>query len=465
MNGSSTGIARLAAIVAFILVLAAGLGTVLQRIGVPPTILAGLSAAAILIVGTVAGLGGGTMRLPVFLLGRHDLPIAGVGVILAAVVAAGGATSPIVALAGLGLWAVGTAPVLRRTGAPGLAGALGHLYRNPPLRVLLALLVGVSALLSATTSIGDAAGLLGPILGVSPGQALAIVTAAIALVLAPGGLAGASRATIALGIAAVLAIAGMAVFAMADGRLGSEILMRAAGSAPDAGSVQALAILALVVSPQLALLAPAGSADRSVREGGLWAALSAALLATLSGAIAGLPDAQASANLGQALAGLSAQSCVALASALLATQATGLAFGYELRGRVDRRRHSTSKRFAQVRAFVMASAVTAGLLAHMRPTLAQEWLATCGALLVATVGPPLAMACVLPRPGRWSGLLGAVAGLAVSAMLLEGRLAPGWSLPAAALAGLASGLFVGGAAAFMERRSAPPPPRLDEGSL
>ncbi len=447
--GDVRGLLRAGLATAAALAVAGLVGVVFERLGAPGVVIAGLATTIALLLVVVAGLTGGTMRLPVFLTAGRTLSVAAAALAIGAcAVTAFGASMP-ATVAGLLLAGLLFAPSLRTAGVPGLSGWLGHRFGDPMLRALAALAVAAVAILAASARLGDIGGALAGALGLSRAATALLAGAACALVVLPGGLHGAIRAALcaALVAAACLPVA-TSPASMAD----------AASRLSFTGNTLWLAVAAAAVSPQVAVSV---SACRTPSEARL-ALLGAAVVAGLLG-LALSADGPAG-GLFPAVGAVVLRLSLDMAAALVLLHAAGAALGFELRGRLDRRRHPTSRRFAVLRLVVLCCIVAAAWLSLQDPARLAAMLATATAVLVATVGPPLLIGIVLPRAGRWGGLLACVGGLATVALLLEGRLAPGMDHEGAALAGLAAGLFSGLLPALLIR-GGPRPQPIEDASL
>lgn len=463
MDPHSGHLGRQASLSLFILVAAAALAVVLDRIGVGAAVLVSLALVLVMGVGTGSGLLAGTMRLPVFLTGGGDLPVAAIGLIVAVVVAGDPRVQPLPAMVALALWALLVAPLLRRTGMPGLPGALGHAFDSAIVRVVLSLVVAGWSLLFAASHLANAVQVIAPMLSLGDRAAVALAGALLALVLVPGGLRGGTRMAVGLGLVSVLAATAVVAAGLAGGGLTVSAVLDATAVRAGSGLQQGLALAGLVAAPHLAVVAAAGRSDATVREGGLWGALSAilitaALIATdTSRAPSGLAVLLPMATAGAGLA-------VDLATAGLLLHAAATALGYDLRGPVDRRRHSTSKRFATLRFAALLCIMAACWLALSRAALVSATAAPATAILVGGLGPALLLAMATRAPGRWGGILATATGLVTTAALLSGQVTPAWLPEAAGFAGLAAGLLVGALPAVLARRSAPPM-AMEEGAL
>ncbi|WP_293864869.1 hypothetical protein [uncultured Alsobacter sp.] len=463
MEPQSGHLGRQASLSLFILIVAATLAVVLDRVGVAVAVLVSLALVLVMAVGTVSGLLAGTMRLPVYLTGGGDLPVGAVGLIVAVLVAGEPRLQPVAAMAALALWALFVAPLMRRTGMPGLPGALGHAFGSRVLQVPLAILAAGWCIVFAASHLARAVQVMAPMLSLRDGTAVALAGAMLALVVVPGGLRGGTRMAVSLGLVALLAAAAVVTSGLAGGGLTLSRIVQATAVGTGTGMEQALALAGLVAAPHLAAVAAAGRSAGTVREGGLWGALSSILIAaaliatdttkTPSGLAVLLPMATAGAGL-----------AVDLASAGLLLHAAGVALGYELRGPVDRRRNPMSQRFATVRVAGLTCIVAASILAVWRPALIEAMTGPATALLVAGMGPPLVLAVASRAPGRWGGLLGSTVGLVTTLVLLTGQVMPAWLPEPAGFAGLLFGLVVGLFPALASRRREPAV-TVEEGAL
>ncbi|MCZ8100388.1 MAG: hypothetical protein O9972_21065 [Burkholderiales bacterium] len=447
--GDVRGVLRAGLATAAALAVAGLVGIVFERLGAPGVVIAGLATALVLLLIVFAGLTGGTMRLPVYLTSGRAMSVTAAALAIgasAATALGGGAAAT---TAGLLAAALLFAPALRAAGMPGLAGWLGHRFGDPMLRMLAAFAVAAVAILAASARLGDVGAALAAGLGLPRSVAAMLAAGACALVLLPGGLSGAVRAGLcaALVAAATLPVASSAA-AMADA------VSRVSGT----GDVAWLAVAVAALSPQVAVSV---SACRSPADARL-ALLGAAAVAGVFGialAAGGAPG-----GLFPAVGGVALRLSLDMAAMIALLHAAGAALGYELRGRLDRRRHPTSKRFAVLRLVTLCCIVAAAWLSLQDAARSAAMLSTATAVLVATVGPPLLIGVLVARAGRWGGLLACVGGLATVALLLEGRLAPGVDLEGAALAGLAAGLLAGLLPTLL-MRAAPRPQPVDDASL
>lgn len=442
--------ARAAAGTAVALAVAGLVGVVFERLGAPGPVIAGLATALVLLVIAVAGLTGGTMRFPVFLTaGRTLSPLAGGFAIGGATTTAFGGDTLSTA-AGLVLAALVVAPALRRSGMPGLAGWLGWRFSDPLIRTAAALSVVAVAVLAAAARLADIGVALVSGLGLAPVSALALAAGACAIVVLPCGLRGAVRGAL---CAAVVALAALPV-AISPGALGAA----AAQASGSFGTVAWLGVAAAMLAPHVAV---AASACRSPSDARLSVLAAAAVVVVFGIVLAAGP---APGRLFGTVGAVALRLSLDLAAAVALVAAAGLALGFELRGRLDRRRRPMSRRFATLRLATAAIIVAAAWLAAQDPARLAGAAGIASVILVATVGPPLIIGLATARGGRWSGLLACVGGLATAALLLEGRLAPDVTHEGAALAGLAAGLLAG-LLPVLFVRARPLPPPVDDASL
>lgn len=447
--GDVRGVLRAGLATTAALAVAGLVGVVFERLGAPGAVIAGLATMLVLLLIIVAGLTGGTMRLPVYLASGRAISVtaAALAIGASATTALGGAAAA--TAAGLFLAGLLFASPLRAAGVPGLAGWLGYRFGDPMLRTLAAGAVVAVAILAASARLGDVGAVLAAGLGLPRSVAAMLAATACALVLLPGGLHGAVRAGLsaALVAAATLPVASSAA-AMADAvsriSLTSELAW--------------LGVAVAALSPQVAVSV---SACRSPAD--------ARLALFGAGAVAGLfgfalAASGTSGGLFPAVGGVALRLSLDMAAMIALLHAAGAALGFELRGRLDRRRHPTSKRFAALRLVTLGCIAAAAWLSLQDAARSAAMLSIATAVLVATVGPPLLIGVLVARAGRWGGLLACVGGLSTVALLLEGRLAPGMDLEGAALAGLAAGLLAGLLPTLL-MRAAPRPQTVDDASL
>ncbi len=426
-------------------------GVVFERLGAPGTVIAGLATLLVLVVVAVAGLTGGTMRLPVFLTAGRSMSVAALGLAIGASATTAFGGGPFVTAAGIAVGGLLLAPSLRGAGVPGLAGWLGHRFGDPMVRMLAALCVAAVALLFAAGRLGDIGTALGAGLGLSRPVAVALAAGACALVLLPGGLRGSLRAAL---CAALVALAALPV-ASSAGAIAAAASQGLPGPL-DAAWVAAAA--AVMVSPQVA---QSISACRTPQDARLALLLGACVTAFFG---IGLAAGQSPGGVFPAVGAVALRLSLDMAAAIALLCAAGAALGFELRGPLDRRRHPMSKRFAALRATMALCIIGAAWLATQDAGRLAAIREVATAVLVAGAGPALLIGVMIPRAGRWGGLLACVGGLATVGLLLEGRLAPGMDPAGATLAGLAAGL-VAGLVPTLLMRGSPRLPPVDDASL
>ncbi len=443
------GPVRTVVLVAAGLALAAAAALVFERLGVPAAVIAAVAIALVGVGVAVAGIGGATMRLPVFLAAGRAVPATAAGLVLgASAVTAAGGTAAETAL-GLAVAAIVLAPALRAAGVPGLAGWLGHRFGDPMVRVFAALAVIAFALPAAAARLAELHALVALTLGWGAGANAVVLSLVCAAVLLPGGSAGLARAALSCALVAVVAAA---VAAPAGALYGAAVSSFAA-------PVSFLAVATAALLPQTALAAAMCRTTEEAR-----AAVIGAVVVALGLGI-GLAAPAAAGGLFPALGQASLRLALDLAATLALLHAAGVALGYELRGPLDRRRHSTSKRFATLRAATLACIAAAAWLSTRDLAGLAAVQQTTAALLVAAVGPAVLLGVLVRRAGRWGGIFAAIGGLATAGLLLEGRLAPSIDAGGAALAGLVAGTVAGLIPTLLMRASTPPPPPVEDSLL
>jgi Na+/proline symporter len=444
-----------------VVAVAAPLLVVLERIGVPALLLLGLTASLAMLLVVLGAASGGTMRLPVYLTSGRDLGGVAAGLAFAACLPAP-ASLATVAWQGLalGLAVLVLAPALRRSGAVSIPTFLASRYGGRSLRLVSALLLVPAACVLGAAGLATAARALQSTLPVGAGAALSLCAVAALVVLVPGGGRSLTRAAVVAGFLLVVSAAvvvGLALWAgLLPGERGLSGLLLAAPS-----PLPALAgLLAVFAMPQLVWVSSAVGEPADLREAAGWA-----LVATV---LAGLSLAAAPAGAGGPVlvfAGIASAVPRVLGTLLAAVAllgSAGLALGYDLPGRRNRRRVSTSRRFAQLRfAMVLAVLAATALCVTRGPDLA-IWTELAGAVLVAGVLPPVALTLVRPRAGAGAGFASLAVGLAVAALALDPRIWPaGVTALSPALAGFSAGLLAGLVLSLVVPPARPPAPDGD----
>lgn len=425
-------------------VMTAPLLVVLEKIGVPALLLLGITAGLAVFLVVAAAASGGTMRLPTYLTAGRGLGGAAAGLAFAACLPAPPAAGAVIWQAvALALAVLLLAPAIRRSGAVSLPGFLAVRYGSHALRILSALVITLAGLALGAAGMASAARSLQVALPLGSTGSIALCASAAFVVLLPGGGAGLTRAAVVAGF--LLLVAAGAVVALAAWTGGPSAGAAAIGPAllqkpaplPVIG-----AVLAVLAAPQLAWIAVATRDVQDLRPAAGWA-LVATVLIGIGLAVQPQPGGS-TALVFAGIAGAAPQVLGVLVAAIALLGSAGLALGYDLPGRRAAWKAPTSRRFAQLRA---AMAVTVGvataLVALRRPELS-AWAEIGGALLVATVLPPLALTLLRPSAGAGAGFGAMAAGIAAGALALDPRIWPaGTPVLSPAIAGFVAGLVVG----------------------
>ncbi len=444
-----------------VVAVAAPLMVVLERIGVPALLLLGLTAALAMLLVVLGAASGGTMRLPVYLTAGRDLGGVAAGLAFAACLPAA-ASLGTVAWQGLalGLAILVLGPVLRRSGAVSIPTFLAARYGGRSLRFLTALLLAPAACVLGAAGLSTAARALQATLQLGAGTALSLCTVAALIVLVPGGGRSLARAAVVAGFLLLVAAAIVVGLSFWSGLLPGERGLTGLLLATPAPLPALAGLLAVFAMPQLVWVASAVNEPADLREAAGWGVL-ATILAGLS-----LMAAPASAG-GPVLVFAGVASAVprvlgTLLAAVALLGSAGLALGYDLPGRRNRRRVSTSRRFAQLRlAMIVAVLAATGLCVTRGPELA-AWTELAATALVAGVLPPVALTLLRAKAGPGAGFTSLVAGLGVAALALDPRIWPaGVTALSPALAGFAAGLAAGLLLSFVVPQARPPAPEGD----
>ncbi|HLH51010.1 MAG TPA: hypothetical protein VKV96_16845 [Roseiarcus sp.] len=462
-----------------------GLTFLLERIGAPNglvRVLAPILAlAAIVLIGALTR----TTRIAAFYAADHAgaprYGAAAYAAIAASLVACaaqdGGLAAPrLAALAvGFALAALIVAPLARSVGATSLRDVVSARYKILPLRLVLAGACFAIGVLIAAAGYEVAADTLPNLLGLSRDGAIAAIGVILALIVAPGGLAGlfwvAAAAAGMIGLVLFLPIgwriaadSGAGAPLLGGGAEIAASLARAAArlsAAPPArsGFDDVAVALGAAILPPLATSAFASAAASSARRAGLFG-IAASVLFALAFAL-GAPLWQAY----QGVAGPSLRASALLISAILcaaagvhtASRATSAesAYGYE--------NVLASARLARSRGLALLAVGIGALCALNHAVRPAEALVGALALSLAFLGPPLALAA-----SSRSRAVHAIASVATSLATIA---ALAWTngsafvlaqAPAVALTGAAAGFALGWAASLFggSPRQAEPPATL-----
>lgn len=109
-------------------------------------------------------------------------------------------------IAGFVVMAVAVAPFLRKFGAPSVPAYLGQRFESALVRIAAASVTAAALLLLAIAEMKAAATAAGWLAGLGPGTTMAVVVAALAITLAPGGVRSLTWSSAAQAIAAVVAL-------------------------------------------------------------------------------------------------------------------------------------------------------------------------------------------------------------------------------------------------------------------
>jgi Na+/proline symporter len=445
---------------AVLALLLAPLVLVLDRIGVPVRLLLGVTAAVGMGGFCLAALSGGTMRLPVYLTAGRGLSgaTAGLGFAIATPLTAVWADT-LATAAGLLAFSLILAPAIRASGAVSLPTFLAARYGGRALRLLAAVLVVGAAPVLAAASLAKAADAVSLALPLAPATALSLCVIAIVAPLAAAGTSGLVRGAIVAALVALLA----SFFVLTVGYWTGTGPMSSVGpvDARNLGSPHAVAILATVFAlPSLASLSAALREPSQGWRAAVWAALACLALGL---GIAAIPAGEPAQPLAfAAMAGAALRVVAPLAVSLALVCAAGVALGYDLPGRRDRLRVSTSRRFAQLRLAMIVMASTAGwIAARFAPSLAQ-WNDFAEAALVAGVLPTVLLTLIRRSAGPGAAGTAMLLGLGSAALAYDPRVWGPAGPPASfAIVGLVVGLAAGLAVSFIAPASRPLPAEDD----
>lgn len=453
MPPSGSGHARLAGLGLFVVGLAAVMALVLDRIGVPPLLLATLATVLATVCVLLAGISGGTMRFPDFLDAGRGVSGSSASLVFAMVAApAFGLGSGAPVAVGLVLLALAGGRVLQASGAAGWADYVRIRFGARPLSALVALLVAVSALALACAGSARLVDLVSAATGIGRGAAAAVCGAIILVVVVPGGARGLVRSALMAGIIGLACGVILTVVAIRAGVLrGADLVGVFSGS-----EWIAPALLAAML-PSTALAVGTARNPGAASRGLLGAALLVLILDLVT------PTA------GAGLIGAAAPAVLAFAGTFTAVAglslAAGCAVARDLPG-PPARYTPLSRRFAALRLATALAVVAAAWIGAQRPDLAQLAWEPAGTVMLAAVLPPVFTGLLAPRAGAlaaWAALVaGAMVGAAVQAGLLAMPGGPGLAGVWGAAAGLAAG-FATAAARPVRPASAALPESLSEG--
>lgn len=201
------------------LFLAAALVALLDRVGAPSRLVSALAPAITLAALAIVGLTLQALRVSAFLgADRRQGPVhvalglAGLSLALVPPMAfpgPSGSSGPALLvglLVGVFLVAIGTGPLLRKSGAYSLASLFGERFASARLRVGAALVVAAVGALVAFVGFEGAARGVEEHLGVTRFSASLIAAAVLLAVIVPGGLAGSSWSAVGAGLALLAAL-------------------------------------------------------------------------------------------------------------------------------------------------------------------------------------------------------------------------------------------------------------------
>ena len=388
----------------------------------------------------------------------------------------GSASPPIVALAiGFALAGLFVGPLARSAGASSLRDAVVTRFNSRPLRATLGLAFFAIGVLIAASGYEIAARTMASLLGLSQAGAIAAIGVILALIVAPGGLAGLYWvAAAAAGMTALVLFLPILLRVAADAGAGAPLLGGGAGIAaslasafaplnPAASSVNGLGAIAIAlgaaVLPPLSTGAFASFTPQEARRAGLVGVALAAvfgLAVALGGPLWPAFDSMAAESLRASATLIAALICAAAgvhtASRAVSAEAT---YGYE--------NVLASARLARSRGLALASIALAAGLAIRHAIHPAEALVFATAVSLAVLVPPLLLA-VSTRSRVAHAIAAVAASLAMIAALIFMN---GWAAllrqaPVFALTGAAAGFVVGWAASLFGGAStgAEPPAQL-----
>jgi hypothetical protein len=207
--------------------------------------------------------------------------------------------------------------------------------------------------------------------------------------------------------------------------------------------------------PSLACLSVALGEPARGYGAAVWAALACVALGL---GISAIPAGEPAQPLAFAAMGGAALRVIApLATTLALICAAGLALGYDLPGKRDRLRVSTSRRFAQLRlAMIVMALASAWIAARFAPLLA-HWKDVAEAALVAGVLPAVLLTLIRRSAGPGAAATAMLLGLGSAALAYDPRVWGPAGPPASfAVVGLVIGLAAGVAMSFIAPAARPP---------
>jgi Na+/proline symporter len=372
-----------------------------------------------------------------------------------------GAAPPIVPLAiGFAFAALVVGPLARGAGASSLRDAVVARFNSRPLRAALGLAFFAIGVLIAASGYEIAARTMASLLGLSQHGAIAAVGVILALIIAPGGLAGLYWiAAAAAGITGLVLVLPILLRVAADASIGAPLLGGGAeiaaslaraltplhGGSPEGGLGAVAIALGAAALPPLSTGAFASFTPQEARRaglGGVALAASFGLALALGGPLWPAFDSVAADSLRASAALIAALICAAAGvhtgSRAVSAEA---AYGYES--------VLASARLARSRGLALLSIALAAALAMRHEIEPAEALVFASALSLGILVPPLLLA-VSTRSRAAHAIAAVAASLAMIAALIWMN---GWAAllrqaPVFALTGAAAGFVVGWAASL-----------------
>lgn len=463
-----------------------GLIFLMERVGAPDGLVRALGPLFALAGLALLGLLTRSTRVPTFFAADRAIPAPYGGLAFAGIAAGlvlcldsrGDSPLPLAGVAlGLLIGALLVGPLLRATGASALSDLLAARFASPPLRLFLAGLLFVIGALVAAAGFEAAADALIAHFALSRGAAAAVIAAMLALMIAPGGLAGliwgaAASAGIVL-IILYLPIAGQ-FFAgdaaiwppLRDAGLWSEALARSWS----AGAGDSEAHLLVVMASALAIAALPAFTTPAVASSGQWQAFRAGgfglIFAALVGLAAFVDPILWPSPLAPTTSGLksSATLLAALILAAAGAQSASRAWGLTNAGGLDRQYPPlASQRLARSRALTLVViALCAGLTDRL--ALEPKFAVVTAAALALGLTAPVAALAFFSRATSAHAIASLLASMATALVLgaLERRIPDMGRLLIGALSAAAAGFAAGWSVAIFSREARKRTPPLSD---
>jgi len=452
-----------------------GLIFLLARLGAPDGLVRALGPLFALAGLALLGLLTRSTRVPAFFAADRAIPAPYAGLAFAAIAAGlvlclgppGDSPLPLAGVAlGLLVGALAVAPLLRATGASAPSDLMATRFASRPLRLFLAALLFVIGALVATAGFETAANALIALFALSRGAAAMLVAAVVALMIAPGGLAGlvwgvAASAGIVL-VIGYLPIAGQLLASDAaiwpplrEAGLWSDALARSwsAGAGDSEANLLVVIASALAIAALPPFSAPAAASPeerQAFRAGGF-----GLIFAALIGLAAFIDPITGSAPSSPMMSGLKSSAILLAALALGAAGAhsASRACGLTNAGGVDRQYPPlASQRLARSRALALVVIALCAGLADRQILEPKFAIVAAAAAALGLTAPVLALA-LFSRATSAHAIASLSASLATALVLsaLEPHVPDAGRLLIGALSAAAAGFAAGWSIAIFSR--------------